>query len=399
MDSYSQHPDSTSSKRSIVPVGPYSGDMGATIQFLSVILLVLLLLARTTRRKLTSDAAAHRWVLMHYHKSGHDLTRIVRSVFADQNCVPHVEAHSVPRRVDVHEHLQLVAKEQIAVVVSDALFDWTDFGPAKIVHFVREPADMIISGYLYHAQTPVPPDEGWLKNFGLNICDEEKRNPTYISLIQEFVGSAEAMNAEKAVQRVRDLCGRLKRKYQRASIHDMMKSEDQNYADMYAGIRVEAVRAILTTRNGDLMRMASNCIWESRAPPGTSFRVFMSDIPVGERRVVNGTVSALMSYLMPDNPPGVGDSGGKAFWEGCITRDVAEAKCAERMYVDPAHVAHSTSKGAVATHVTQGFISGHLREHYKHKLLTDPDLGPLLRILNYVMLETTTPALAHISKA
>jgi hypothetical protein len=149
--------------------------MRPTIRFRSVILLVFLLLARATRRKLASDAAAHRWVLMHYHKSGHDLTRIVRSVFADQNCVPHGEAPSVPRRVDVHEHLQLLAKEQIAVVVSDALFSWTDFGHAKIVHFVREPADMIISGYLYHAQTPVPPGEGWLNDGRLDLCNEETR--------------------------------------------------------------------------------------------------------------------------------------------------------------------------------------------------------------------------------
>lgn len=330
---------------------------------------------------------------MHYHKSGHDLASILRSVFEERKCVG--PATYIPKRADTRPYLRDIEKQSVVLSVPDALFNWSEFGPSsKLVHFVREPADMIVSGYLYHAQNPIPPSEGWLLDSRINICEEDPRDPAFKREIQEFVGSSESMNVESAFRRVRTLCARMKRELypQARTIHEMLKTADRNYEDMYAGIRVEAVRALISKQGGDLPRMAANAIWESRAPAGTSFRVFMSDIPVGERTVVNSTVTALMRYLMPDPPPSQ-TTGTKAFWEGCITREAAVKRCVEGMYVDLHKAANATA--GKPTHVTQGFVSGYLREHYKQRLLTDPDLGPLLRIIHHVMLETTTPALVH----
>jgi hypothetical protein len=150
-----------------------------------------------------------------------------------------------------------------------------------------------------------------------------------------------------------------------------------------------AVRSLVALMAGDLMHMTANAMWESRAPAGTSHRVFMSDLPVGERAEATKTVTALMDYLMPD------ENDPSAFWKGCITKQQAVDSCFEHLFVDPHKIANGTSSATAAhapTHITQGFLSGYLREHFKHKLLTDMHIGPLLRILQFVMLNTTTPA-------
>jgi hypothetical protein len=167
-----------------------------------------------------------------------------------------------------------------------------------------------------------------------------------------------------------------------------MKRADQNYENVYEGIRVEAVRALVGLKLGELMHMAANAIWESRAPAGTSHRVFMSDLPVGDKGEATKTVNALMNYLMSD------EDDPSAFWKDCITKQQAVDSCFAHLFVDPHKIANGTSTAAThaATHITQGILSGYLRDHFKHKLLTDTHIGPLLRILQFVMLNTTTPA-------
>jgi hypothetical protein len=44
---------------------------------------------------------------------------------------------------------------------------------------------------------------------------------------------------------------------------------------------MEAEKSLVALMAGDLMRMTANVIWESRASAGTSYRVCVSDLPVG----------------------------------------------------------------------------------------------------------------------
>ena len=88
-------------------------------------------------------------VFIHYHKTGHALTRsIVRSM----GIVP-ITTRRVPLKC--MDTLSI----QTAPIVTSPL-------SCPIVHFIRNPIDMIISGYLYHRQQPTP--ETWIRN--VDIC-------------------------------------------------------------------------------------------------------------------------------------------------------------------------------------------------------------------------------------
>jgi hypothetical protein len=216
------------------------------------------------------------------------------------------------------------------------------------------------------------------------------------------------------VDKVRALCNKMISAYRQNSIYATMKYVDPHYKNLFAGIRVEAVHSILSK---DILRMAANCIFESKAPQGTVHRVFMTELPANQTQAVEKTIAKMMDYLY-EAPTAVTStstststftSGAAPFWQGCLDKQSAMKRCVEEIaipaqaLVKQLNLSSSTSSsspkrantgttvrtGAAAVHVTQGFLSSSLRESYKQQLLRDADLGPLLRVLQYVVQETS----------
>jgi hypothetical protein len=372
-------------------------------------LLCFLLLSRGLERE--------AWIFVNYHKTGYELVTKIQKAF--QPCLPPTW-RIAKQRIDIRQFVQAALNRPFTVFSAPNMeFPWSDFGPnAKIVHFVRDPVDMILSGYLYHSQDPSPPTETqWLKNTSIGLCDLDPEEWIHIKTIDAYMNGH--VTLAPLVDKVRALCKKMISAYRQNSIYATMKHVDLHHENLFAGFRVEAVYSILSK---DILRMTANCIFESKAPQGTAHRVFMTELPANQTQAVEGTVAKMMDFLY-EAPTAGGTSTSTStsaaappFWQGCLDKQSAVKRCVEEIAI-PAQAlgrqlnlssstsfssssssshkhAHTgttttTGTGAAAVHVTQGFLPSSLRESYKQQLLRDADLGPLLRVLQYVVQETS----------
>lgn len=121
----------------------------------------------------------------------------------------------------------------------------------KIIHLVRNPFDMAVSNYKYHAQDPTP--ERWVK--GLDVCSAQE-NPYYPELFIRTLGSSGIMKYQDFGS-ILQLCHSL--------FQTEPGSEKKGY---YSHLRhLDPVKGLLlaTThqmrgQDGDIARMANNII-------------------------------------------------------------------------------------------------------------------------------------------
>jgi hypothetical protein len=96
-----------------------------------------------------------KWLFLHYHKTGAFLSEAIsKSVSIDKFMY----------KEDNSKRLDFSPTNTANVILSHAgnfLFNWTTTLVTskfqyRVVHFVRDPHDMVISGMLYHSQRPPP---------------------------------------------------------------------------------------------------------------------------------------------------------------------------------------------------------------------------------------------------
>jgi len=101
------------------------------------------------------------WGLLHYHKTGHDLALSLLTPFKPPQCKKTTLGH-VPKSTDLSLSLKTFFKNDISMLTGGFLqFNWkktlsNENHHVRIVHFVRDPYDMVMSGYLYHSQQRAP---------------------------------------------------------------------------------------------------------------------------------------------------------------------------------------------------------------------------------------------------
>ena len=103
------------------------------------------------------------WLVLHYHKTGHDLTRSLFEVISKELGLSLAD-NKGPRRTlwKVEEYVAEGKPNELPYFQSsvniqggaEMHFKWTDVIKMqfKVLHFVRDPFDYIISAYLYHSQ-------------------------------------------------------------------------------------------------------------------------------------------------------------------------------------------------------------------------------------------------------
>ena len=96
---------------------------------------------------------------------GHDLTRAIFEPLSSQLSLSFAD-NKGPRRelwnVKQYEPKDPYFQANINIQGgADLHYTWNEHHPTKykVIHFVRDPFDYIVSAYLYHAQQPPPPEK------------------------------------------------------------------------------------------------------------------------------------------------------------------------------------------------------------------------------------------------
>lgn len=102
-----------------------------------------------------------QWALVAYHKSGHMLsyqlaTAMTRLHLAkyDHNFMTHNENNYDYPETELSQVLHL--SQPHLILNWTEWFDMSLTAKPRIVHFCRDPTEVALSGYLYHAQNPTP---------------------------------------------------------------------------------------------------------------------------------------------------------------------------------------------------------------------------------------------------
>lgn len=115
-----------------------------------MLLLFFIILAAYCTAVTQNNTRVH-WLYIHYHKTGHDLAiHFGNDVFKDASqCNVKAIRISEPK-VDNLTRNDIIVLARGEYTWRDMFFQ--DHHHFKIVHFARDPYDMILSGFLYHSQ-------------------------------------------------------------------------------------------------------------------------------------------------------------------------------------------------------------------------------------------------------
>lgn len=241
-----------------------------------------------------------------------------------------------------------------------------------MVHFVRDPFDMILSAYLYHSQVSPPGKEAWLKHATFNPCDVDLRQlQVFTGYIGDVFGNATHFGILLAtVQRIctsiyTGSAGLGARGYS-AALRALSTTD---------GLLLEAARSIINVRGGDILRMATNALFESNTSAGNSIRVFLADFPVGNASQFALSSNKLFSFLMESPIP-----QHDRFWN-CMDVTTATQKSLEMAYV----IESSGASRNRSTHVTKDLISRDERRELKHILEEHEVFGSILKTVQKIL--------------
>jgi hypothetical protein len=223
----------------------------------------------------SSSAAAasegYTYLIIHYHKSGHDLTQALRDIIIKHDPTitrnyidrfPRREHDTTTKCPHLYLHPNTVYVQaspdffcDIDVLAEELLLHPTKRS-VKIIHLVRDPFSMAISNYMYHSQDPLPEGESWVKR--TNPClVEEKSSGVYANLfMQTFTspGSYRIMEYED-FPIISQMC------------HEVY-SKVSDSPGFYTHLRtllpkdglLLATTYLMLGHGGDLLRMANNII-------------------------------------------------------------------------------------------------------------------------------------------
>lgn len=346
------------------------------------ILISLSYLINSVISKSTSDKI--HWVLIHYHKTGHELCNYFGSyVFQYSNC----------KRVKVSNIKPFWTQDAGKLLNSDVSilkphgFEWQKvFNVAghsfRVVHFVREPFDMVMSGYLYHSEIPAP--EGWLNNENFDPCFVEEKKEVdiirnkYLPAIQKYTQNK--VNITKMYDDILKLCRQLSSKNNKYSFNNQLHIASN--ASVFEGVRLEAVRALIL---GDHLSMAYNTLQESSAKQSKNInvrRTFTAEFPVQDVAFYRRSTVSLYDFLMPV----VRD---EVFYKCFENKEEAVESAIKSAFHDlPQMLSNDSSKKdkpKADAHITGGSMPKEDRQKYIKRLEEDPVLGPFLLIIREIL--------------
>jgi hypothetical protein len=194
-------------------------------------------------------------MFVHYHKTGCRLSRELLDLFFNghgkamaremEGPLERRVGGSCPSLVSLTEHKQFVME---APDLDECSVGSTFPADTKVVHFVRDPYRMAVSGFLYHTQAPTP--EKWVLQ-KLPICG----NDTHVQMMSQTLG----LDIEPVRHLYETLSEQVRHFGRRANFY-----EDLRGLDRKEGLRLWTSFAICSGMHqagGDMVRMPFNAQW------------------------------------------------------------------------------------------------------------------------------------------
>jgi len=325
----------------------------------------------------------NHWIFIHYHKTGHDLARKLGQIFQLWPCNA-IVFHSFLRRIPLQNQLRLLQGTDVAIVAApDVQIPWNSSflnqtnSKVSMVHFVRDPYDMIVSAYLYHSQSTPPGKEAWLKYPTFDPCEADTSQLQHFA---HFVGPSygSVQFFMHLIQQGLSLCTDIYKRHPHlgangysATLRSLSKED---------GILLEAARSILNVKGGDILRMAANALFEQRTQNNDSYRVFLKDFPVGNATHFARSSHKLFTHLMSSK------TFNEVHFSDCIDVATAVQRSIASVFIPEKNATDAALDRS--THVTKNLISDDERRSLKLVLKTHRVFGPILNTVQSILLQS-----------
>jgi hypothetical protein len=336
-----------------------------------------------------------KWVMIHYHKTGHNLVQAIMRSFKPK-CNGRLTANWLSA---ARKKLSEPFEYDLNVLTSPQLdFNWTryfDRGGKKlfrIVHFVRDPYEMIMSAFNYHSQIPFP--ETWIGNIDFNPCaDIRGHNATggdfpYQSLASTFsrVSNSTQSELEREIKNVQLKCKEMYTKYHQPgdSYHSVLQKTKASDETIFDGIMIEAMRSMINVGGGDILRMGANII-SSRGSSEELLKTYsLNAFPIGKIDQFTETTTEMFRFLTRkphEIPP------EKLFFNCLHSVNSIVKGVVKEAYVDNAPsgakevITKAGDTKVKSVHVTQGLMSSEDKAKYMKMLSEENTIAPLLNIV------------------
>ena len=385
---------------------------------------------------MVSHSEKVKWVFIAYHKTGHVFSHIISNIFEKCNAQIFSDSGRFNREQDIFN-----LQEDIAVFTGlEYQVDWLnrtrDGSALRYAHFVRDPFDAILSGYLYHSQIPAP--EPWeltprevsfiCRHTNINKKQNETWEDDVFQLYREPFGRyinnitridelfRDVMKLCKSLSRRQEAA--LKRRYKQngrsaSKVYNFNEILHAQRGDEFDNIRYMALWFLLF--NGDLLRMAANAMYSN---PITSRQIFISDFPIGNKTVFRQSATKLYEFLMgrghnkfwscmepiekavsvtikedfvASSTPAVDDKTS----DGDNKKDSEEEHKISDHDVDDDAIINQKARGngndmedgEKSSHISVGRMTPTQRQVYIDRLKRDPTVGPILSIVQSILLD------------
>jgi hypothetical protein len=230
------------------------------------------------------DPGSYAYLIVHYHKTGHHLSRQLRDFLVDgTDGAPISDGRENAFQHRMHEretgcpHSMVLNPGVISVQAAPDFFCDTSVlaeyllrsedatigkRGVKVVHLVRDPFSLAVSNWIYHAQYPTP--ELWVKS--VDPCAEELwfGTQTYRDLVRPTLLSGDdPIMRHDDFDAIRDICAGL----YRSTEESRESKREWSYYTHLRHLDPESALSMATTHmlgqgmtGGDIVRMASNVV-------------------------------------------------------------------------------------------------------------------------------------------
>ena len=277
---------------------------------------------------------------------------------------------------------------------ADMHYSWNNHHPTeyKVIHFVRDPFDYIVSAYLYHAQQP-PPPEKFVRQRRYNPCvHSQAKLDLFIHELVLFGQDGDFLR--NSLNETIQLCHRL---HKHGPLHLELRHLALQSTDEIGALQLEAARSIIADEidaGGDILRMVANSLREKEAGPKRAKRVFLSEFPLDNATKWLDTMTSVVEFLM-----GVENNSRenikreskknvrRRLQYDTLTSNVSSIVdfVFEKAFMtnDSGVIQNSIQNSGV--HVTKSLVSKEKRLAYLKAIEDDRVLGPLLRLFRDIL--------------
>jgi hypothetical protein len=250
------------------------------------------------------------WLVLHYHKTGHDITRAIFEPIAKALDIS-IADNLGPRR-SLWRLEDYLGEGKLGYIPyfhsrisiqggAEMHFKWNDHinFDYKVLHFVRDPFEYVVSAYLYHTQVP-PPPEKFVRHTHYNPCGYSK--PKLDTYVEELVlfGEDESF-IRNALNATIMLCRNL---HVQGPLHRELHRLEVEPPNEIKALQLEACRSIVSDEidaGGDLLRMVVNSLREKEAGSNRARRVFLSEFPIMNQTVWQRSMNSVLTFLYSHN--------------------------------------------------------------------------------------------------